>query len=138
MEEALMKSEKKFATIFHAAPALIGISALKDGRLIDINEDALQTLGYRREEIIGRTVHEINLWEDPSDRAKTVRALEEQGSIRDLEIRFRGKSGRIFTGLFSSELISFDGERYMLSLVRDITGRKQAEEEIKRLNADLT
>ncbi|HJV35688.1 PAS domain S-box protein [Geomonas sp.] len=137
-EEALQKSERKFFRIFHAAPALIGISTLKEGRFIDINESALETLGYQRQEVIGRTVYELGLWVDETDRDRVVRILEEGGSVRNLEIRFRDKFGRISIGLYSAELVDLDGDRYMLSLVRDITARKRAEEEVERLNTDLS
>jgi PAS domain S-box-containing protein len=137
-EEALRKSELKFSKVFHAAPALISISTLQEGRFIDINETALQTLGYRRDEVIGRTPQELKILEGPSERIRVLQELEEQGSIKNLEIRFRGKAGQIFTGLFSAEFIELEGERYMLSLMRDITARKRAEEEVEQLNADLT
>jgi PAS domain S-box-containing protein len=137
-EEALRKSENKLARIFHAVPALISITTPGEGRIIDINETALQTLGYRRDELIGRTVREIDFWVDPSDRDRARQTLKEQGSVRNIEIRFRGKTGQTFVGLLSAELTDFDGDQYMLSLVRDITLRKQAEEEIERLNSDLT
>ncbi|HTG83114.1 MAG TPA: PAS domain S-box protein [Geobacteraceae bacterium] len=136
-EEAVQKSERKFAKIFNAAPALIGISSLENGRYIDVNETALRLLGYRRDEVIGRTAQDLNLWEDPSLQARVLQTLEEQGSIENIEVRFRGKSGQIFTGLFSAELVNFNGDRYRLGLVKDITDRKLAEEEIERLNTEL-
>ena len=58
-DEALRKSEKMFSRVFHSAPALIGISTLKEGRFIDVNQTSLQTLGYRREEVIGKTALEL-------------------------------------------------------------------------------
>jgi PAS domain S-box-containing protein len=131
-EEALEQSERKFSTAFNAVPALLSIATLKEGRLIDINEAALQMLGYRRDEVIGRTVQEINFWEEYSDRTKALQVLEEQGSVRNLEMRYRGKEGQIFTGLFSAEYIELNGDRYVLSLVKDITDRKRAQEAVVR------
>jgi PAS domain S-box-containing protein len=136
-EEALRKSELKLAKIFHSVPAMIGITTVAEGRCIDINEAGLRTLGYRREEMVGRTMLELGVWESKSVRDRVIRVLEEEGMVRDLEINFRGKSGKTFTGLFSAEPIDFDGERYILSIVNDITERKRMEEEIVRLNRDL-
>ena len=136
-EEALRKSEMKLSKIFHSVPALIGITTVADGRCIDINEKGLQTLGYRRDEVIGRSTLELGIWESESSRDRAIRILVKEGMVRDLEIRFRGKSGKLFTGLLSAELIEFDGEQYMLSIINDITERKRMEEEITRLNADL-
>ena len=131
-EEALRKSERKFMKVFHEVPALIAISTLKEGRYIDINETALETLGYRRDEVIGRSALEINFWVDLSDRAESLQKLAEQGSVRNFEFRFRGKTGQSLVGLLSAEFIDIDGERCMLSLVRDITDRKQAEEALQK------
>src|SRR6185369_11957323 len=136
-EEELRKSELKLSKIFHSVPALIAITSLEEGRFIDVNEAWLGIFGYQRNEVIGRTSLELGLWESKSDREKAVRILEEQGSVHNSEIRFRGKSGQTFTCLYSGELIDLDGERHLLSLVRDITEWKSAEEEIKRLNASL-
>ncbi|HJV64302.1 MAG TPA: PAS domain S-box protein [Geomonas sp.] len=136
-EEALRKSERKFSRIFHAAPALIGISTLKDGRFVDVNEMALETLGYRREEMIGRTARELGLWGDDADQARLLKSLQKRKSVQNLEIRFKGKDGRTFIGLLSADVVDLNGDRYLLSLMRDITDRRHAEEEIERLNTDL-
>ena len=136
-EEALRKSEMKLSKIFHSVPALIGITTVAEGRCIDINEKGLQTLGYRRDEVIGRSTLELGIWESESARDRAIRILMKEGMVRDLEIDFRGKSGQAFTGILSAELIEFDGEQYMLSIINDITERKRMEEEIVRLNAEL-
>lgn len=136
--EALQKSERKFSRIFDSVPALIGISTLREGRFIDVNQASLNTLGYLRDEIIGKTAQELDLWEDEEERVRLMRSFKEQGSMTNREVRFKAKSGKVLTGLCSAELIDLDEERYMLILVRDITARKAAEEEIERLNAALS
>jgi PAS domain S-box-containing protein len=136
-EAALQKSEKKFSKIFHAAPALIGIITLGQGRIIDINETGLRTLGYRREEMIGRTLLELGVLENPEERDQVEMMLLEQGSVRNFEIDFRGKRGERYSGLMSAELIDVNGEQYMLGMVQDITERKRSAEQIEKLNADL-
>ena len=136
-EEARRKSEKKFLTVFHAVPALLGITTLKEGRFIDINETCVRILGYQRDELIGRTSLQLGIWESQADRERAMRALEEQGTVRDIEINLRGKTGERFVGLMSAEFIDIDGEQYVLSMINDITDRKQAAEEIERLHTDL-
>jgi len=136
-EEAVKRSERKFAAFFHAASAYVTISTLKEGRLIDINDIALQTLGYERDEVIDRTVHHARIWKDEAARKKAVKMLEERGSARDVEVHMTRKNGQPFIGLMSAEIVTVEGEKYILSVAKDITERKQAEDEIKRLNADL-
>lgn len=135
--EELRRSELKFATIFQVAPVLLDISKPVDGEIIEVNETMLTTCGYQREEMVGRTAQQLCIWENPTDRDKVVRALLEQGPVRDLVINFKDKSGQLVNGLLSAELLEIEGERYMLSLVKDITEQKRIEAEIKRLNASL-
>lgn len=135
--EELRRSERKFATIFQAAPVLLDISKPIGGEIINVNDSLLATCGYKRNEMGSRTDQELCIWETPADRDKVVRALLEQGPVRDLEINFRDKSGQPVIGLMSAELIEIDGEKFMLSLVKDITEQKRTEEENRLLIATL-
>lgn len=136
-EEALRRSEQKFSKVFHSTPALIAVTTLAEGRCIDVNEACLRMLGYQREEVVGRTMLELGVWESPSERDRLVRELDLQGFVRDMEMRLRDRNGKPFVGLFSAEIVDIEGERYLLSMVKDITERKRMEEEIERLNTDL-
>jgi len=136
-EESVQKSEKKFTAVFQVAPALLSISSLKDGKFVDVNDTMLRVLGYRREEMVGRTPVELNLWEDPADRAAILETLATQGSVKNVEVRLRGKGGDSIIGLFSAEYIDFSGDRFVLSLVKDITLKRRAQEQVERLNTQL-
>ncbi len=137
-EEALSKSEKKFLTIFHAVPAILGITTVAEGKFIDVNETCMRILGYQRDEVIGHTALELGIWKSQADRDRALQALEVHRKQRSIEINLRGKGGENFVGLLSAEFIEVDGEQYILSMINDITERKRMEEEIKRLNTDLT
>jgi PAS domain S-box-containing protein len=137
-EEALRKSEKKFLTVFHAVPAMLGITTQAEGIFIDVNETCMRILGYQRDEVIGHTSLELGIWGSQEERDRTMRVLEEHGTVRDIEINLRGKTGESFVGLLSAEYIDIAGERYILSMINDITQRKRMEEEIERLNVSLT
>ena len=102
-----------------------------DGVIKEVNESFEQMSGYLREDIIGRSVAELGLWQDPEQRQEMLRELELQGSIRDLENRFRIRSGRVLTGLISVEKLMIDGEPHLLSVTRDITERKRSEDKLK-------
>lgn len=121
------KSLEKFSKFFHAAPAMIGVSTLKEGIFIDVNQTSLRTLGYRREEVVGRTAHEFGLWADESERARVIATLEAQGSVQNVEVILKAKDGRSLVGLLSAEIININGDSYMLTLVEDITERKEVE-----------
>ena len=134
---ALQRSEKKLSDIFHSVPSLILISTLGEGTFVDVNQTTLETLGYRREEMIGKSAHQLGLWEDEPERDKLVEALQRQGSVLNQEVRLRAKSGATLTCLFSAKLIDIDGNWRMLGIASDVSERKIAGEEIRRLNLDL-
>ena len=137
VKESLRQSEERFAKAFRASPALLVISRMSDGITIDINESYLRLFGYTRQEVIGRSVIELNVYVNPDERAEVVRKLREQGAIRDYEIALRTKSGEIREMLLSAETIETDDETCILAILIDITDRKRAEEEVRKLNAEL-
>src|SRR5512143_1442528 len=87
-EEAQRESEEKFFKAFHAVPAILAISTLANGRFVEVNEAFLRVFGYRREEVIGRTSLELDIWETPEVRAGIVKTLQESGKVRAMEAKF--------------------------------------------------
>jgi PAS domain S-box-containing protein len=127
-EEAIRESHERFSKAFHSNPAPMSITDIENGRVIDINTKWLQILGYTREEIIGRTTIELGIWADSDQRPSLIRKLRSDGSLREVPTEFITKSGEIRHALWSAELIDYGGKLVVLSLVYDITERKQAEE----------
>lgn len=100
-EIALHESEKKFSKAFRCSPNPITILSLKDGRYVDVNDTFIQITGFRREEVIGRTRRELNIWVNPQDSVTIHQILQQQGFIRNLEIELYNKSGEPRVVLFS-------------------------------------
>ncbi len=136
-DEALRASEEKFAKVFHAIPDVMLISRLVDGRFIEVNLADQQVIGYRKEEILGRTSTELNLWSDPKDRIKMIKTLQDEGTVQNIEVEVRAKSGEKRVALFSAEGIELDGMPCILSVLRDITDRTRAEKKIRERAALL-
>jgi two-component system NtrC family sensor kinase len=130
MELALRESEERFSKAFNASPSIMTISTL-DGRYVAVNESFLRATGYTREEIISHNVHDLNMWKNPDDRAQIVKKLNEKGHVENEEFQFNTKSSNSETGLFSAELIHIGGEPRVISVVQDITRRKQVEETLR-------
>jgi PAS domain S-box-containing protein len=131
-EEAIRLSEEKFSKAFRSSPPWVTISALEDGRYIEVNDTFLRVSGYSKEEVIGCTSIELGIWADPSERAKMVKILHEKGSIYNQEVRFGTKSGEILTMLRSAELIDIGGETCSIAVTLDITERKKLEEQLRQ------
>ncbi|MFH1629529.1 MAG: PAS domain S-box protein [Pseudomonadota bacterium] len=128
-KEALSLSEDKFHKAFRSSPDWFVISTLEDGFYIDVNDAFLETTGYKRQEVIGRTSIDLGIWADPEEREKMVEILRSKGIIRNLEARFRTKSGKIRHVLWSAEVIDYGDEKCLLAVTKDITDRKKVEEE---------
>lgn len=136
-EDELRLSKEKFYKLFHANPDWVIISSLKDGRYIDVNDAFLRMTGYNREEIIGHTSSELNIWVEPDKRKAMIPILLKEGRIINHEVRFRMKSGEILFMLRSAELIELGGEAALVSVCKDISERNQASIERERLVAQL-
>lgn len=120
-----------YAGIFRFFPDAVSLTRACDGILLDVNEAFEFLTGYQREEVIGRSSLELNIWESPDVRTRFLQQMREKGMVRDLEARFRNKSGELIAGLLSAEIIEIEGAKYLLTLVNDITARKLAETALK-------
>ncbi|MBN1176688.1 MAG: PAS domain S-box protein [Dehalococcoidales bacterium] len=130
-EEALRDSEEKFNIAFHSSPQAMLITDLKDGKIIEVNESHYRITGHTRDELIGRSTAELDIWVNNKDRSRIVKTLKEKGTVINEEIEFRKKSGEIYTGNFSAEVINLGGEECIISSVMDITERKKMEEALR-------
>ena len=136
-EEALREEKKKFSLAFQTVPSVLVIASLMDGRYMEVNEAFERVMGYRRDEVLGRSSLDFNIW-NPENRDRVLRMLAQGEKVRNLEIGFRSKSGDEVIALYSAAVIEIGGERCLLSLANDITDRKRAEDQIEKLNANLT
>jgi len=134
-EAALRASEQRFFKIFQATPDLLSIASLKDGTVLEANRAFLQALGYRREEVIGRSLEDLGIWADPRQREIVEQAVEKQGETRDVEVRFKARGGSELPGLVSADAIEINGNPFILTLFKDISERKRHEEDRARLAA---
>jgi len=132
-EEALRSSEARYRAAFQTSIDAIGISRVEDGRYVDVNQALLQMIGCEREEVVGHTSTELNLWGSSLDREKLVSAMQAGDSFENAEIQLRRKSGDTFWAVASASPIEIDGERCVLFVVRDVTEARLAEEAIRNL-----
>lgn len=127
-EVALRSSEERFSKAFHASPVGISICTLTDGRFLDANESFLRSLGWLRQEFIGRTASELGMWVNSEDGRRLSQVLQEQSSIGNQEIKIRTKAGEVRDWLLSVELIDIGSSQCVLIMTSDITERLRSEE----------
>ncbi|MBW4517486.1 MAG: GAF domain-containing protein [Timaviella obliquedivisa GSE-PSE-MK23-08B] len=126
-EALLQQSQEQFSKAFHSNPVASCISTLKAGQILDVNTSFLNLFGYSREEVIGRTAAELQIWANPADRDRLIQGLQQQSM--QLNAPFRTRSGEVREGMSSFEKIEIQGECCLLSIIYDITEQKQAEAE---------
>ncbi|HEY9815623.1 MAG TPA: PAS domain S-box protein, partial [Candidatus Obscuribacterales bacterium] len=132
LEETLRQSEAKFSIAFRASPVILSITDLSDRRYIEVNNRFLETFGYERDEVVGRTTLEFNNWNNLDSREQFRQLLQEQGVVRGQEHEFVTKSGQIITGIVSADIIPVNGNPCILSVIEDITQRKKIEQALKQ------
>jgi PAS domain S-box-containing protein len=127
-ERALKKSEEMFSKAFHASPAIMSINSVRDLRYVRVNQAFERHTGYRQDEVEGRSVSETGHWDESGDLARAFQKLIGQGKLRNLEGRFRTKTGELLIGRVSAEIVDFAGEPCILTVTEDVTDLKRAEE----------
>jgi PAS domain S-box-containing protein len=130
-KEALHKSEEKFLKAFENSPDAITITSAVEGYIIDANESTSRITGYPLSEILGHTIVDLDFWLNMEERNRYAALINEFGRVENFEAALRMKSGEVRNGLFSGEIIQLGTDKYILSVIRDITERKKIEKSLQ-------
>jgi two-component system, cell cycle sensor histidine kinase and response regulator CckA len=135
--QQLRDSEELFRVAFQTSPSAISIVRVTDGVFLAVNQGFTELTGYSEAEVVGRTSEDTRLWVDRAVRDEAARRFSREGSIRELESRFRRKDGSEFVGQVSAQGFDLGGTPHVLAVTRDVTAVKAAEAERQRLQAQL-
>ncbi len=127
-ERALLSSQQLLTHAYYNSPDGFTINSIPNGKYIEVNEGFTRLTGYTREESVGRSPVDMNLWVNPGTRQQFLADLVEKGMIRNFEIQFRTKAGQFRDGLLSGSLVTLGGVQHAVVSVRDITEMKAAQE----------
>ena len=122
-------SEEKFSRAFQHAPAIIALTRLSDGILLDVNDRFCRISGWSREEALGKTTIELG-WVTENDRERILASLADRRSVADLEIDHHARDGNVVHCLYNGEVITIGGEKCLLSLLEDVTHRLELEAQL--------
>ncbi len=129
-EARFRSSQAQLSTIFRTSPDVIAISERLSGRFREVNEAFERLFGYSREETLGRTAHDLDIWESPELRVRMLDQLDNQPRLENHETRFRRRNGEVFPALLSLEETELEGVPCLIFSARDITEQGTIKEEL--------
>ena len=131
LRDSLVAAEQDLRRILHTSPVGISVSTVRDGRVVDMNDEFLHILGFDREQVIGRTSAELRLWTAAGQRESIVSEFRERGTCPPRPVTMRRRDGSLVTVLFSASALATGEEPHAIAWVMDITDRLRAEEELR-------
>jgi PAS domain S-box-containing protein len=136
-EEMLQASEARYRRLFEAAKDGILILDADTGEILDVNPFLKEMLGYSHTQFLGKQLWEIGLFKDIVDNKASFRELQKSRYIRYENLPLETKDGHTIWVEFVSNVYDVNGIQVIQCNIRDITGRKQAEEKVQRQNQRL-
>ena len=126
-EKTLHESEARFARVFSESPMPMSLTTLEDGGFIEVNNAMMRMFDLKWNEMVGRSLLELELYEDYADRLQMIQCLRRQGMIHNYELRLRDRRRRPIDVLASCQMIDMGGEQFLLTTLVDITEQKRME-----------
>jgi PAS domain S-box-containing protein len=136
-EKALQASEVRYRRLFESAKDGILILDMDTGQIVDVNPFLVEMLGYPREEILLKKLWEIGAFKDILASREAFQELQSKGFVRYEDKPLQAKDGRRIDVEFVSNVYRVEDRKVIQCNVRDITERKQAQDEVRQLNASL-
>ncbi|MCX6287156.1 MAG: PAS domain S-box protein [Bacteroidetes bacterium] len=130
-KEKILESEEKFSAIFHSSPVSMTLTSVVDGIYQDVNEIFLRDSGFKREEVIGHTSAELDIFANPEERDKLIQELMKDGQVYGMPVFARMKNGQLRNALISTNIISVGGKKCFLSSIMDISELKKTGDALK-------
>ena len=128
-EEALRKSELRYRNLFEKANDAVLIFDPENEIILDANERACRTYGFTRSELVGMNLKELT--KEVARGEDQIRQLLRDGFYEEFETVHFTKDGTAISFLVNSSVIEHEGKKVVLSINRDITERKRAEEALR-------
>jgi PAS domain S-box-containing protein len=127
----VMDAKDHFEIIFNTNPDGVIISRLDNGIIVDVNDGITNLTGFNRSDIIGCSIYDTRFWKNPDDIQAVVNEFRRKKHFENIEIMLQQKSGSGIACIASARIISLQAVPHILSVIRDITERKKAEQSLQ-------
>lgn len=134
-EQERVLSEEKFTKVFRSSPIAFSITTVAEGRFIDVNEAFERRYGHSRKDLLGRTVFDIAVWDNPAERSQMLREIKEHGRVRNRITRFRHRSGKVLETVYSADIIRLEGDECLLAVSEALPERADRSETMESQTA---
>lgn len=132
VEELLEETEEIFHKTFKFNPAAMLIISFPEGICVEANDSFLEYLEFSREELIGRSPIDLDMYCNPEYWMEIFQIFSEEGEVKNVELIVQTKSGKFLTGLVSIQHIRLKTKDYALIMAVNITERKRAEKDLQK------
>lgn len=122
------QAEQRFTRVFLSSPDAMVVSQLDDGNIVAVNDRWEKAFGFRREDVIGRTAWDLDLYPAEADREKLLACMRGRVPVEDFEVSLRTKAGDLRHIQISADTDEIGGKQCRITVLRDITHRRRAEE----------
>ena len=133
--ELLENSEKRYRRLFESAKDGILILDADTGKVIDVNPFLLHLLGYSYDAVYGKYIWELGVFKDIAASKEAFQTLQDNEYIRYDDLPLETLDGKPIAVEFVSNVYLVDHNKVIQCNIRDITERKHADAERKRLMA---
>ncbi len=120
------EAEHLFAVAFEANPESVCLSRVDDGAFINVNQRFLEFYGLRKEQVIGKTAGDLQMWDDDTARPPFIEKLRADGRLRDHPVHMPEKFGSGIHFQYSVDQVEIDGVAAYLSIARNVTEEEEA------------
>ena len=136
-EQQLELSQSKFRVAFRHTPDSVMLSAVPSGEILEVNHGFSLVTRYSREQAVGRTTLDLELWADVEQRREMFDLLRRDGKIEEQDVLIRRRSGEVRNCRLWGEILPLDEQPILLTVVRDVTEQLRSERERARVVAEL-
>ena len=125
-EEAVRRSEAMLSHLVGSSPDVITLSEMQTGRYVRVNQTFERTMGWRADEVVGRTAFDVGLWHRIEDRERLVAQLRERERVTGMPAQFVTREGQVISMLLSAARFRLDQRDYLIINGRDVSVAESA------------